>query len=228
MRDTIRAAILLAVLPISATAFAQQQTADSADEYVCVFSGACGGGAGADAEDVTQDIPGGVKGFSLAPVNTPATSARKPAATAKPGPASRAPVRMANQGTSPSAVKPRAVKASAGRQEARADLRLTFEKGSAILTGDSRRKAMVFAEALRRPELVGRRFVIEGHTDSEGGRAYNLDLSERRARAVADFLVSQGVASDRLEVHGFAFDRPLNGYTAAAHQNRRVEAVLIS
>lgn len=222
MRDMIRAAILLAVLPIPVTAFAQEATADSADEYVCVFSGVCAD----EAEDVSRDAPE-VKGFYLGPDKKAAAAAaavpaRKPVAaqSTRPGAAPARPVQVATATTS------RPLRTA--RQEARADLRLTFEKGSAILTADARRKATVFAEALRRPELVSRRFVIEGHTDSEGGRAYNLDLSERRARAVAEFLVSQGVAAERLEVHGFAFDRPLNGYTAAAHQNRRVEAVLIS
>jgi OmpA-OmpF porin, OOP family len=46
------------------------------------------------------------------------------------------------------------------------------------------------------------RVVIEGHTDSIGSEAYNQRLSERRAMAVKDYLVSQGVAADRLEAVG--------------------------
>jgi outer membrane protein OmpA-like peptidoglycan-associated protein len=72
------------------------------------------------------------------------------------------------------------------------------------------------------------KFLIEGHTDSQGSRAYNIDLSQRRAQAVAEYLASLGVSSDRLEVRGYGFDRPLNGRSAAAEENRRVEAVLTS
>ena len=72
------------------------------------------------------------------------------------------------------------------------------------------------------------RFRIEGHTDSAGGRDVNQPLSQRRAQAVADYLVAQGVAQNRLEVQGFGFDRPLPGTPASSGRNRRVEAVRIS
>ena len=85
-----------------------------------------------------------------------------------------------------------------------------------------------FAEALARPQLASVRVRIEGHTDSSGSRALNLDLSKRRAEAVADFLVSLGISRDRLEVEGYGYDRPLPGLPASADENRRVEAVRIS
>jgi outer membrane protein OmpA-like peptidoglycan-associated protein len=84
----------------------------------------------------------------------------------------------------------------------------------------------VFAQALKTPQLSNKRFVIEGHTDSIGGRHYNLDLSRRRAQAVVEYLTSLGVDSSRLDVRGYGFDRPLDGRSAAAMENRRVEAVL--
>ena len=55
-----------------------------------------------------------------------------------------------------------------------------------------------------------------------------MTLSQRRAQAVADYLVSQGIAANRLEVRGYGFDRPLPGKNAAAPENRRVEAARIS
>ena len=85
-----------------------------------------------------------------------------------------------------------------------------------------------FAAALQRPQLSTMRFRIEGHTDSSGARATNVTLSQRRAQAVADYLVSQGVAQGRIEVQGYGFDRPLPGRSASSSQNRRVEAVRIS
>ncbi len=51
--------------------------------------------------------------------------------------------------------------------------------------------------------------VIEGHTDTDGADADNLDLSERRAEAVKAFLVSNGIAEDRLTTQGFGETQPI-------------------
>ena len=67
--------------------------------------------------------------------------------------------------------------------------------------------------------------MIEGHTDAQGNREFNVELSKRRAQAVADYLTELGVPADRLEVKGFGPDRPRSN---AASDNRRVEAVLTS
>ena len=72
------------------------------------------------------------------------------------------------------------------------------------------------------------RFLIEGHTNSVGVRARNIDLSQRRAQTLADLLVAAGVARDRLVVRGYGPDRPLPGLPSTAGENRRVEAVRIS
>lgn len=75
------------------------------------------------------------------------------------------------------------------------------------------------------PDLMLR---IEGHTDDVGDEAMNQSLSERRAAAVREWLVSAGsVAGDRLETVGFGESRPAaEGTSAEARaQNRRVELV---
>ncbi|RHW17096.1 OmpA family protein [Sphingomonas gilva] len=105
---------------------------------------------------------------------------------------------------------------------------LSFELNSAEMTAGAKDRAKVFAQALNTPELRNSRFLIEGHTDSVGGRAANRELSQRRAQSVADFLVAQGVDRSRLEVQGFGYDQPLPGKPASADENRRVEAALIS
>jgi outer membrane protein OmpA-like peptidoglycan-associated protein len=68
------------------------------------------------------------------------------------------------------------------------------------------------------------RYVIEGHTDNQGGDDYNLALSERRAQAVVDWLVAHGIAADRLRAEGFGERRPVadNATAAGRAQNRRV------
>ena len=87
--------------------------------------------------------------------------------------------------------------------------------------------ARIFAQSLMRPELAGKRFLIEGHTDLRGGRALNVPLSERRAQAVADFLASQGVDRSRLVPRGLGSDVPLPGHRSTDPANRRVEAALL-
>jgi outer membrane protein OmpA-like peptidoglycan-associated protein len=72
------------------------------------------------------------------------------------------------------------------------------------------------------------KIVIEGHTDSVGGDAYNLRLSKGRAQAVKDFLASRGVPADRIEVVGYGKARPIadNGTPEGRANNRRVEIIL--
>lgn len=69
---------------------------------------------------------------------------------------------------------------------------------------------------------------VEGHADRgpRSKRDYNLALSERRAKAVADYLISVGgIDSNRLAYKGFGFDRPLapNDSDANRQKNRRTE-----
>jgi len=75
------------------------------------------------------------------------------------------------------------------------------------------------------PEIVS--ISIEGHTDSDGTNAYNLDLSRRRAGAVRDYLQRQGVARDRMSIEGFGEERPLetNDTEEGRAINRRVEFI---
>lgn len=78
-------------------------------------------------------------------------------------------------------------------------------------------------------EHTDREVLIEGHTDSVGNESYNLDLSQRRAGAVRDFLASNGVAASRMAVRGFGEARPVssNESEAGRQQNRRVEVVIL-
>ena len=66
---------------------------------------------------------------------------------------------------------------------------------------------------------------IEGHTDNTASAAYNQALSERRAKAVYDYLVSKGVDADNLSCRGFGYSQPVatNDTPEGRQQNRRVE-----
>ncbi len=70
---------------------------------------------------------------------------------------------------------------------------------------------------------------VSGHTDNTGNRPYNQTLSERRARSVADYLVTREVASSRMLVQGLGFDQPIadNDTAEGRAQNRRVELYIL-
>lgn len=73
-----------------------------------------------------------------------------------------------------------------------------------------------------------RQVVIEGHTDSQGPQAYNRQLSQERAQAVAYTLQRLGVSADRITARGLGEDYPIAPNTNAAgrQQNRRVEIII--
>jgi len=70
---------------------------------------------------------------------------------------------------------------------------------------------------------------IEGHTDSRGSSAYNANLSQMRAEAVRNFLITSGISPQRISAEGMGEGSPVasNSTSAGRQQNRRV-AVLIS
>lgn len=70
--------------------------------------------------------------------------------------------------------------------------------------------------------------VIEGHADEQGTREYNIGLSDKRANAARDFLISQGVAAERMVTVPYGKERPLAicSDEACYAQNRRAVTVL--
>ena len=71
---------------------------------------------------------------------------------------------------------------------------------------------------------------IEGHADERGTREYNLALGERRANAAKNYLVSLGVAANRISVISYGKERPvaLGSNEAAWAQNRRAVSVVVN
>ncbi len=100
---------------------------------------------------------------------------------------------------------------------------INFATGSAAIDPASRE----VLDGLATVALRCDRFSIEvaGHTDDQGGRAMNMELSARRADAVAAYLAGQGVARSRLSARGYGPDRPRvsNANAAGQAQNRRIE-----
>ena len=84
------------------------------------------------------------------------------------------------------------------------------------------------ANALTKEDPISK-MVVEGHTDSQGQPSYNQDLSQRRAQAVRDYLVTRGIASDRITAQGFGSTRSVADNTSQEGRanNRRVEIVVL-
>jgi OOP family OmpA-OmpF porin len=101
-----------------------------------------------------------------------------------------------------------------------------FEYNKAELKSGAMRNLEPLVTFLR--EHPERTLVIEGHTDSTGSDSYNQELSQRRAEAVRNFLVSNGITGDRIVARGYGESYPVtvNTTEAGRQQNRRVEVVI--
>lgn len=97
-----------------------------------------------------------------------------------------------------------------------------FEFDRAVLNAESTAALRLHAEWLRANPVNVR---LEGHADERGTREYNMALGERRANAVRDFLVSEGVNGNLLEVISYGEESPasLGSNETSWALNRRVE-----
>jgi outer membrane protein OmpA-like peptidoglycan-associated protein len=100
---------------------------------------------------------------------------------------------------------------------------VTFETGKSTLTPESETILTGVAESLVANDSI--RVQVTGHTDNTGSLALNRRLSRARADAVRTYLISRGVAEDRLTARGFGPDQPVasNKTDEGRAQNRRVE-----
>lgn len=101
-----------------------------------------------------------------------------------------------------------------------------FASGQADLkSGATARLGKLIAFLNKYPDHTA---TIEGHTDSVGSESLNQTLSQHRAQAVKSYLVSQGIASDRISATGMGKSLPVasNDNAAGRQQNRRVEIII--
>ena len=232
--------LLTAALVLSA-ASAHAQSAPSAvksaDQITCELTGDCGDDSAAPMQDRSD-----TRGFSIARAN-PAVHAARAGAQIAALPTRSAAARStsyaatAMPATLPGhrqrliapARKPVAMGRSAVARPVitgSSNLEVGFALASSSFDSAGRLQAEALLAALRGPKLVGKHVIIAGHTDSIGGREYNIDLSQRRARALVDYLASNGVSRSLLDPIGYGYDRPLAGLSASEPLNRRVEIVL--
>lgn len=103
---------------------------------------------------------------------------------------------------------------------------LLFETGKAELKGGAAINLSKLSAFLNK--YPGRTVTIEGHTDSVGSDDYNLNLSQRRANSVQQFLLSQGIAANRLSASGKGENFPVasNDSSSGRQMNRRVDVII--
>lgn len=101
-----------------------------------------------------------------------------------------------------------------------------FDTGKAQLKAGAARTVDQLASFLNR--YPARKVLVEGHTDSVGGEAYNQALSQQRANSVRLALLDRGIGSQRILVRGHGETYPIasNDNPAGRQQNRRVEVII--
>ncbi|HEY1310202.1 MAG TPA: peptidoglycan-associated lipoprotein Pal [Pseudolabrys sp.] len=105
--------------------------------------------------------------------------------------------------------------------------RVFFETDSTELTPQSRATLDKQAQWLNNYSQYGQ-FIVEGHADERGTREYNIALGARRAQTVRDYLISRGVAANRMHTISYGKERPvaLCDDISCWSQNRRAVTVL--
>ena len=102
-----------------------------------------------------------------------------------------------------------------------------FEVNKDVLTKED--KEFLGRVAASMKKLPKTRIQIQGHTDNTGGDEINVPLSLNRAKVVKEYLVSLGIAADRMEVKGFSSEKPIdtNDTPEGRAKNRRADMVII-
>lgn len=102
-----------------------------------------------------------------------------------------------------------------------------FETDSYMLKNESSGELQEVIDLLAQNKEM--KVEIGGHTDNVGSHSYNQQLSQKRAKAVIDYLLSKGVNGDRLKFKGYGFSQPLesNETEAGRARNRRTEIKVI-
>lgn len=103
---------------------------------------------------------------------------------------------------------------------------ILYDYNSDVLSNKSKFILREFARFLKSNPTI--KIMIQGHTDSDGDDAKNLDLSDRRAKGVKNYLVSLGIDADRLEAKGYGESKPKVANDTAVNKakNRRTDFLI--
>ncbi|MBM3619390.1 MAG: OmpA family protein [Alphaproteobacteria bacterium] len=215
--DARRLALAVALFALSGLAESQQaqaqQRMDRCQMHIAIgrnIPAECGGTAG----------PGGTTTRGRVVIGTPDSGAAKPPAGGQPGAA--APAGAAPTGAAPPTATPVDRAPPTRGAPYSLSLPILFEFDSDRLTPSASKLLDDLADVLKRN--ASDRFVIEGHTDAVGADEYNKELSERRARAVVDYLATRhSIDRARLESVGLGRSKLVVPNQPADPRNRRVQ-----
>ncbi len=103
---------------------------------------------------------------------------------------------------------------------------LLYDFDSDVVRAEAKKNLRSLASSL--DKYPGSDILIVGHTDQVGPASYNQGLSERRASAAANYVISQGVSRDRLSTRGMGETDPVatNDTELGRQRNRRVEVAI--
>lgn len=126
----------------------------------------------------------------------------------------------------------KAIKDAAVKNESRGMV-ITLSGGVLFKTGESKLTTGALIDLNKVADALtssapDQAIVVEGHTDNQGVAGKNQTLSQERAQSVVDYLLTRGVAKDRITAKGIGQDRPISDNKTAEGraQNRRVEIIV--
>jgi outer membrane protein OmpA-like peptidoglycan-associated protein len=120
----------------------------------------------------------------------------------------------------------RARVAEVARDMPQLDLVIYFAFDSAEISQQAEPTLNKLGQALSQEEFKGQTFVLAGHTDAKGTPPYNQALSERRAEAVKNYILTRyKIPAGDLMTAGYGFERLKNAKDPLASENRRVQVV---
>jgi OmpA-OmpF porin, OOP family len=106
---------------------------------------------------------------------------------------------------------------------------IKFDEDTPIVRPESYRTLGRIADTLTHPSLLSHKFLIVGHTPAVGRRDYNLTLSQRRADAIRDILVTTfKISSKRLQAIGLGEEQLLDAAHPAAATNQRIQIATVA
>jgi len=124
--------------------------------------------------------------------------------------------------------RPKTSLVNVGKDEIKIKQQIQFATDSATILPESLQLMSEIADAFVRNPWI-KRVEVQGHTDNTGTADHNKILSEQRADAVREWLISHGVGADRLVSRGYGQTKPLvpNVTTANKSRNRRVQFIIL-
>ena len=104
--------------------------------------------------------------------------------------------------------------------------KIYFETNSDVLKEESKKELDALAEILKLNNQI--KIDVQGHTDNVGAADYNMELSQKRANAVRQYLIEKGLDPSRIIAKGYGQTKPVatNDTDEGKAQNRRVELLL--